>query len=108
MLQKIERINYLMDFYQDLLTEKQRDILTLYLKEDFSLAEIAEIKKVSRSAIYDNLKRCEKILENYEDKLHLFSKFKKRSIIYDSLLKKGNKDVISLIIDLKEIDNMEE
>ena len=79
MLEKTTRINYLYDFYQSLLTPKQRSYMALYYLEDFSLGEIAEEYHVSRQAVYDNIKRTEAMLEEYEEKLLLFVKFQERS-----------------------------
>lgn len=77
-LVKTTRINFLFDFYQSLLTEKQRTYMKLYYLEDLSLGEIAEEHDVSRQAVYDNVRRTEAMLEDYEQKLHLFAKFQKR------------------------------
>ena len=79
MLEKTTRMNYLYDFYQSLLTPKQRSYMALYYLEDFSLGEIAEENSVSRQAVYDNIKRTEAMLEQYEEKLSLFAKFQERS-----------------------------
>ena len=79
MLEKTTRMNYLYDFYQSLLTPKQRSYMALYYLEDFSLGEIAEENHVSRQAVYDNIKRTEAMLEEYEEKLSLFVKFQERS-----------------------------
>ncbi|RBW67525.1 putative DNA-binding protein [Bacillus taeanensis] len=78
MLEKTTRINYLFDFYQALLTPKQRNYMSLYYLDDYSLGEIAEEFQVSRQAVYDNIKRTEAMLEEYERKLLLFKKFEKR------------------------------
>lgn len=78
MLEKTTRINYLFDFYQSLLTPKQRNYMELYYLEDYSLGEISETFDVSRQAVYDNIRRTETMLEEYEKKLHLYEKFKKR------------------------------
>jgi len=71
-------MNYLYDFYQSLLTPKQRSYMSLYYLDDYSLGEIAEEYEVSRQAVYDNIKRTEAMLEEYEEKLALFQKFQAR------------------------------
>ncbi|QUW21849.1 putative DNA-binding protein [Sporosarcina sp. Marseille-Q4063] len=75
---KTTRINFLFDFYQSLLTDKQRTYMDLYYLEDLSLGEIAEEYGISRQAVYDNVRRTEVMLEDYELKLNLFSKFQQR------------------------------
>ena len=75
---KTTRINFLFDFYQSLLTDKQRTYMDLYYLEDLSLGEIADEYGISRQAVYDNVRRSEVMLEDYELKLNLFSKFQKR------------------------------
>lgn len=78
-LEKNERINDLFEFYSPLLTKKQYEYIQMYYADDFSLGEIAENFSVSRQAVYDNIKRTEKALESYEDKLHLYAEFKSRN-----------------------------
>ncbi|WP_423801684.1 putative DNA-binding protein [Neobacillus sp. SAB-20_R2A] len=79
MLEKTTRMNYLYDFYHSLLTPKQQSYMSLYYLEDYSLGEIAEEYEVSRQAVYDNIKRTEAMLEEYEEKLLLFEKFQERN-----------------------------
>lgn len=78
-LEKNYRINSLFAFYQPLLTTKQNNYMQLYYGDDYSLGEIAEEFNVSRQAVYDNLRRTEKILEAYEAKLHLDQEFTARN-----------------------------
>ncbi|WP_303968757.1 putative DNA-binding protein [Sporosarcina ureae] len=78
MLEKTTRVNFLFDFYQSLLTDKQRLYMQLYYLDDLSLGEIAEQYGVSRQAVYDNVKRTEAMLEDYEKKLNLFEKHEGR------------------------------
>jgi uncharacterized protein len=85
MLEKTTRINYLFDFYQELLTPKQKNYLSMYFLEDYSLGEIADEFNVSRQAVYDNIKRTEAMLEEYESKLHLYDKFEKRQLLLSQL-----------------------
>lgn len=84
-LVKTTRVNFLFDFYQSLLTDKQRDYMNLYYLEDLSLGEIAEEYNVSRQAVYDNVRRTETMLEDYEQKLKLFSKFQRRLEIIEKM-----------------------
>jgi uncharacterized protein len=80
-LEKTTRMNFLFDFYQSLLTPKQSSYMELYYLEDYSLGEIAEEYEVSRQAVYDNIKRTETMLEEYERKLLLLDKYQKRQQI---------------------------
>ena len=84
----------LMDFYGTLLTEKQQDIMMLYYNENLSLAEISEITNTSRQAIHDIIRRCNKALIDYEEKLKL-----KESSLYHSEMKKS---VLTYLTELKE------
>ena len=64
----------LFDFYRNILTEKQIEVVDLYYNEDLSLAEISEHLNITRQGVRDNIKRAEGILIEMEDKLHLFEK----------------------------------
>ncbi len=96
MLEKTTRMNYLYDFYQSLLTPKQSSYMALYYLDDFSLGEIAEEYNVSRQAVYDNIKRTEAMLEQYETKLLLLGKFQKRSKLIQEMKELLNEQSPSL------------
>lgn len=101
---KTMRMNYLFDFYQGLLTEKQRNYLELYYLQDYALSEIAETFHVSRQAVYDNIKRTDELLEEYETKLQLFKKFKERQSIIDELKRlSGDNQELNQAIERLEI-----
>lgn len=85
MIEKTTRINFLFDFYQSLLTDKQRSYMELYYLDDLSLGEIAEEYEISRQAVYDNIRRTEMMLEEYETKLNLFEKFEQRQQLIEEL-----------------------
>lgn len=84
-IEKNNRINSLLEFYEQLLTAKQKEYITLYYADDYSLGEISEEFKVSRQAVYDNIKRTVNILEKYEKQLHLLSDFEKRNAKFDQI-----------------------
>ncbi len=65
----------LYDFYGELLTEHQKEIYEKFVLEDLSLSEIADDAGISRQGVHDVIKRCNKVLEGYEEKLHLVEKF---------------------------------
>ena len=71
----ILQLTLLYDFYGELLTEKQKQVYELHYQNDLSLTEIGEELSISRQAVRDQLKRTEKILQDYEEKLQLGSRF---------------------------------
>lgn len=74
-LKKTIRMTMLFDFYGSLLTDKQQKIIKSYFYNDLSLSEIADNIGISRQGVYDHLKRSEKSLKEYENKLGLLSKY---------------------------------
>jgi len=92
-------INSLLDFYEGLLTEKQRRVMDSYYREDNSISEIAEDEMVSRSAVHDLLKRCRKELESYEEVLGLVQNFESRMRLYDKIKEVSNSDEVNALID---------
>ena len=79
MLDQNLEMSLLFDFYGELLSPRQRDVMRLYHEENLSLSEIAGEFEVSRAAIYDSLKKAEKSLSGYEEKLGLVDRFVKTS-----------------------------
>lgn len=78
MYDKLVQIALLFDFYGQLLTEKQIEIVDMYYNNDLSLGEISEQKGISRQGVYDTLRRAEKTLYQYEEKLGLVDRFLKQ------------------------------
>lgn len=70
------KISILLEIYGKLLTQKQYDLLNDYYNNDLSLAEIAENEKITRQAVRDNLKKGERKLFNFEEKLGIMKKSK--------------------------------
>ncbi|MFU0823906.1 putative DNA-binding protein [Clostridium sp.] len=85
------RISILMDYYKELLTDKQKDIMELYYNQDLSLSEISELTDTSRQAIHDLIKRCNKLLMDYECKLKLVEKSTKLRKIKAIIVEKINR-----------------
>lgn len=67
----------LYDFYGELLTEHQRRIYEEIVLNDLSLSEIAQEQGITRQGVHDLVRRCDRILEGYEEKLHLVEKFER-------------------------------
>lgn len=74
-MEKIVEQGLLYDFYGELLTEHQRKVYEAVVYNDMSLSEIAQEQGISRQGVHDLLKRCDKILMEYESTLHLIEKF---------------------------------
>ena len=96
-LEKSIRVNKLIDFYGDLLTSHQKEILSLYYQMDLSLSEISEQLDISRNGVYDALKKGVNILEKYEEKLHLISKDEELEDYFFKLKKNASKEEKELI-----------
>ena len=73
-MEKIVEQGLLYDYYGELLTEHQKKIYEDAVYQDLSLSEIAEEAGISRQGVHDLIKRCDKILQEYEEKLHLVAK----------------------------------
>lgn len=72
---KIVEQSMLYDFYGELLTAHQKRIYEDVVFHDMSLSEIAEDEGITRQGVHDLIKRCDKILKEYEEKLQLVEKF---------------------------------
>ena len=96
--------NNLLDFYEALLTDKQRNICDLYYRHDLSLQEIAENEGISRAAIHDTIKRSSEEMLNYENKLHLFDNNERRNDLYDQMINIADEDMLYLIKKCLKID----
>lgn len=76
-MEKIYQQALLYDFYGELLTPHQRSVYEDAVYHDMSLSEIAQEQGISRQGVHDLIKRCDRILQEYEDKLQLVRKFAK-------------------------------
>lgn len=99
MSEKFLFISVLYDYYGCLLKENQATVIDLYYNQDFSLSEIAEDLNMSRAGVHDTLKRAEKNLLEFEEKLALHSRFQD---IYGAAEK-----IIDIINNVNIADNAE-
>lgn len=102
-------VNMLMDFYAELLTDKQQEALGLYYDDDFSLAEIAQHMDISRQGVRDFIKRGEKQLFEFEECLGLAKRFDcitkevlKMEKLIKSLPKKDNEKLSEQLENIKK------
>lgn len=117
MMSKVIKVNGLLeqallyDFYGELLTDHQQEIYEQFVLEDLSLSEIAESAGISRQGVHDLIKRCNKLLEGYEAKLHLVEKFlsvKQKVQEINELLDAESKDPVIQNVRQIAVDILEE
>ena len=89
----------LFDYYGELLSEGQKNYFIDYYFNNLSLAEIAENFNVSRNAVSKELKLSVEKLNNYEDKLKLYSRDKKLRRLVDQIENENLKEKINKILD---------
>ena len=70
-MERIVEQTLLYDFYGELLTEHQKAIYEDVVFNDLSLSEVAGDRGITRQGVHDLIRRCDKILTGYEEKLHL-------------------------------------
>ena len=108
-MNKIMVQTLLYDFYGELLTDHQRQVYVAVVLNDYSLSEVAEDLGISRQGVHDMIKRCGRILSDYEEKLHLVSRFVsiKEKVNQIHILTKNcqNESKESLMRKIEEISN---
>lgn len=87
-------VTILLDFYGDMLTEKQRDFLGYYYNDDLSLSEIADNEGITRQGVRDSIKRAEKQLFEMETRLGLVKRFEE--------VRSGLNDILNCANDINE------
>ena len=76
-IKTVEYASMLYDFYGSLLSEDQSEVMALYHEDNFSLSEIAAEMGMTRQAVHYKLKKAEKALRSYEEKLRLLASYEK-------------------------------
>ena len=87
----------LLDFYGELLTDKQRECYDLHYNEDLSLSEIAEQLGISRQGVWDNIRRAQAAMEDIEEKTGLIRRFQENREALEKL-----KATLSALVPLTE------
>jgi hypothetical protein len=80
-------ISRLYDFYGALIPESQQQVVELYVNDDLSLSEVADILSISRQGVRDSLNRASKKLRAYEEKLGLMAAFDRRRGIAGAIIR---------------------
>ena len=73
-LEERVQIAILTKYYGVLLTERQRDILSMYVDSNLSLAEVSEELGISRQAVKDAIDNSLLLLKQTEERLHFIEK----------------------------------
>lgn len=84
-MEKLIERGLLFDFYGELLTPHQQKIYSEAVFNDLSLQELSDEEGISRQGIHDLIKRCDKQLIMYENKLGLISRFNSIKTSVDSV-----------------------
>ena len=92
-------------YYKNLFSKKQKIYLELYFEEDYSFSEIAEKYSITRQAIFDNIKRGTKQLDDYEKKLNIYSKELELKEKLEKLKDRFSKNELEKIISELGFDN---
>ncbi|MHB1151729.1 MAG: YlxM family DNA-binding protein [Eubacteriales bacterium] len=105
-IEKNISVSHLFDYYDVLLSERQRDVINLYYNDDFSLSEIADLIGITRQGVRDAIKKSEILLTDYESKLGFAKLFDSVTEAADNLLKtlgqyELNPDITALSEELK-------
>ena len=83
--------SFLLDFYGEMLTEKQREAIEYYYNEDLSLSEIAQNQGITRQGVRDAIKRAESLLYEMEERLGLARRFHKMHDGLEMILESAQK-----------------
>ncbi|MGN1050926.1 MAG: YlxM family DNA-binding protein [Acutalibacteraceae bacterium] len=102
-MEKDIKISFLLDFYGPLLNENNRKAVELYYNDDLSLSEISDYFGITRQGVRDIIKRSEKKLISFEEKLGLYKKFRENSAIVD-----GIRETLDLTIEKNSDKTLEE
>ena len=67
------KLTNLFDIYESLLTDREKEIFKYYYYEDLSLSEIGENLNITRTGVFNTLKKVEEKLTQFEASLKLMN-----------------------------------
>ncbi len=102
MLAKLEKFNELLDLYGNLLTPRQMEVMSLYYHEDWSYQEIADELEISKSAVYDIIKRVSNNLVETEEKIGFLNYRNRIKQALEDLPDKSLNDISDALEQLKK------
>ena len=94
-LEKTEIMNNLLDLYGNLLTENQLNVMEMYYMDDLTLSEIGENLGITRSAVFDTVKKATALLEMYDAKLELVRKDKEKRLLIEEIENLSKEEIVS-------------
>lgn len=103
MITKTRRMNDLLDWYEDLLTKKQKDVMHLYYQQDLSLREIADELDVSHNAIYDTVSRASKRLEEIEQHVRALDLYQNIQALIIRLKEKDIQEINDIVEEMEKL-----
>ena len=83
--EKLREMSLLLDFYQGLLSERQRELCDYYYNDDLSHTEIAANTGITRQGVRDSLKKAEDILTEAEEALGFVKAWQERQSTLSAL-----------------------
>lgn len=101
-IEDLAKVSLLFDFYGKLLTDRQREVMELYHEDNLSLQEIAEEFGISKQGVHDTLKKAEKLLTEYEEKLGLVDQLIRQRQVIAEIKEAETLDEVKKIIDKLE------
>lgn len=107
MAERSVELSILLDYYGDVLSDKQREAVRLWCDEDLSLSEIASICGITRAGVRDRILKSEAILRDLEGKLGLVQRFSERDQTVRRIIARlesiSETDVSDIISDAKSL-----
>ena len=105
MIETTQRINQLLDWYEQLLTPKQRLIMHYYYHEDYSLREIGELLDISFNAVHDTIVRSSKKLEMFEQKVKACAYAQSVQQLIQAVIANNQQDIQASLKQLQQEEN---